>query len=111
MYTEKTLAANEQLKAAISQLKQGIKQADATSPATLTTIDEHKEAELKAIYDEETAILKENKILFDELDKSKAEHAELTAATQELEARFNKEREAAIKAKRKYNRNHEHLYK
>ena len=111
MYTEKIQTANAQLRSAITQLKQGIKEADTTAPTALGERVAAKEAELKAVLDEEAAILSENKALAEELDLCNAKLSELKGATTMLETQFEKERAAANKAKLKYNRSHEHLQK
>lgn len=111
MYTEKIQTANAQLRSAITQLKQGIKEADTTAPSALGERVAAKEAELKAVLDEEAAILSENKALAEELDLCNAKLSELKGATTTLETQFEKERAAANKAKLKYNRSHEHLQK
>ena len=67
------------------------------------------EAELKAVQEEETAILKENIGLATELDAAKAQRAALNAAAAELRAVFEKELDLARKAKSKLSRNNEYL--
>lgn len=109
MYTEKTQQANDKLKQEINRLKQDMRAADDTRPDTLSQIVERYEADLKAVQEEETAILKEHVALCEEWDQCKFRRAELTAATEELKAVFEKEMNAARKAKSNLSRNNEYF--
>jgi len=109
LYTEKALEANAKLKQEITKLKQDMREADDTAPDKLEEIVARCEAELKAVQEEETAILKENIGLATELDAAKAQRAALNAAAAELRAVFEKELDLARKAKSKLSRNNEYL--
>lgn len=108
LYTEKTLEANAKLKQEISRLKQDMSEADDSAPDKLEQIVTRYETELKAVSDEEAAVLKENIGLAEELDRCKAQRAALNAASAELKSVFDKELDLARKAKSKLSRDNEY---